>query len=194
MKMMRLIGLILIGDVAQENMNCLRFEILELANKVRTIAKFFKRSPLKNDVLQRYVKEIYPNGLNLILYCKTRWRSLLNMFERIVKIKLPFQKVLLDLQEVINLSDHEITEISRIIHSLGPINAALEALCKRDANLITTEATIKFLLDESLSSHSSLNEAIQKAINQRMVQERYKDAAVIPQCLHNPQAQLEKDV
>ena len=136
------------------------------------------------------MKEIYPNGLNLILDCKTRWSSLLNMFERIVKIKLPVQKALLDLQEVINLSDHEITEISRIIHSLGPIKAALEALCRRDANLITAEATIKFLLDELLSSHSSLNEAIQNAINQRMVQERYTDASVILQCLHNPQAQL----
>ena len=185
-------GLIVLGDVAQENTNCLRFDILELANKIRKIVKIFKRSPLKNDLLQRYVKEIYPTGLNLILDCKTRWSSLLNMFERIVKIKLPVQKALLDLQEVINLSDHEITEISKIIHSLGPIKAALEALCRRDVNLITAEATIKFLLDELLSSHSSLNEAIQKAINQRMVQERYTEASVILQCLHNPRAQLEK--
>ena len=67
---------------------------------------------------QRYVKELYPKTFNLILDCKTRWSSLLNMLERIVKIKLPVQKALLELQEMITLSDQELTEISRIIQSL----------------------------------------------------------------------------
>ena len=75
-------------------------------NKVRRIVEIFKRSPLKNEVLQRYVKEIYPNGLNVILHCKTRWSSLINMLERIIRIKLPIQKALLDLSvEDINIVD-----------------------------------------------------------------------------------------
>ena len=150
-------------------MNCLRFDILDLLNKIRKIVKIFKRSPLKNEILQRYVMEIYPNGLNLIPDCKTRWSSLLNMFERIVKIKLPVQKALLDLHEMDNLSDQEFTVISSIIQSLGPIKAAIEALCRRDANLITAEATIKFLFDELQSSNSCFNEKLGEAIKQRIV-------------------------
>ena len=119
-----------------------------LVNKVRKIVKIFRRSPLKNEILQHYVKEVYPNGLNLILNCKTRWSSLLDMLERIVRIKVPVQKALLDLQEMPNLSNQEFTDISIISFSLSPIKAAIEALCRRDANLIVAEATIKFLLED----------------------------------------------
>ena len=79
--------------------------------RVRQIVKLFKRSPLKNETLQKYVKEIYPNGLNLILDCKTRWSTLLDMLERIIKIKFPVQKALLDLGVQIDLSDLEFTQI-----------------------------------------------------------------------------------
>ena len=75
------------------------------------------------------MKEVYPNGLNLILDCKTRWSSLLDMLERIVRIKVPVQKALLDLQEMPNLSNQEFTDISIIFFSLSPIKAAIEALC-----------------------------------------------------------------
>ena len=74
----------------------------------------------------------------------------------------------------------------------GPYQTAIEALCRRDANLITAEATIKFLLDDLQSSHSCFNDKIKEAIIQRIVQERYTNASVILQCLHNLQAQLEK--
>ena len=139
-------GLIVL-DSSQDDTNCLRSNVLDLVNKVRKIVKILRRSPLKNEILQRYVKEVYPNGLNLILDCKTRWSSLLYMLERIVKIKVPVQKALLDLHEMPNLSNQEFTDISMIILSLSPIKAAIEALCRRDANLIVAEATIKFLLE-----------------------------------------------
>ena len=51
-------GLTVLGDVVQENTNCLRYDILELVNKIRKIVKIFKRSPLKNEILQRYVRGI----------------------------------------------------------------------------------------------------------------------------------------
>ncbi|KAI6650156.1 hypothetical protein LOD99_6073 [Oopsacas minuta] len=91
-----------------------------------------------------YVKEIYPNGLNVVLDCKTRWSSLVNMLERIIQIKLPIHKALLDFGEHICLSEQEIAAISSIVEALNPIKIALEALCRRDTNLITAEATIKF--------------------------------------------------
>ena len=134
-------GLIVL-DSSQDDTNCLRSNVLDLVNKVRKIVKILRRSPLKNEILQRYVKKI--------LDCKTRWSSLLYMLERIVKIKVPVQKALLDLHEMPNLSNQEFTDISMIILSLSPIKAAIEALCRRDANLIVAEATIKFLLEEQV--------------------------------------------
>ena len=35
----------------------------DVVNKVRRVVKLFKRSHLKNEILQTYVKEKHPNGL-----------------------------------------------------------------------------------------------------------------------------------
>ena len=178
-------GLVVLDSRETEIAHALNFYVYKIVNKVRRIVKIFKRSPLKNEVLQRYVKDIYPNGLNVILDCKTRWSSLINMLERIIRIKLPFQKALLDLGvEDINIVDQEFEVISSIVEALKPIRIALDALCRRDANLITAEATVKFVLDEIHKSQSYYNIRIQEAINQRIVQERYTETSVITQYLH----------
>ena len=179
-------------ETEQENRIGLSYDISDIVARVRQIVKLFKRSPLKNETLQKYVKEIYPNGLNLILDCKTRWSTLLDMLERIIKIKLPVQKALLDLGVQIDLSDLEFTQIEFLTKTLSPIKIAVEALCRRDSNLITAEATIKFLLDELNISPSYYSTRVLEAIDQRIIQERYTDASVIIQYLHNPQAQLER--
>ena len=105
--------------------------------------------------------------------------------ERIIKIKLPVQKALLDLGVQINLSGIEFFQIESITEALSPMKIAIEALCRRDANLITAEATIKFLLDELKKSPSYYSTRILEAIDQRIIQERYTEASVIIQYLHN---------
>ena len=82
--------------VEQDNPLVLNVSIGDVVNKVRRVVKLFKRSPLKNEILQTYVKEKYPNGLQLILDCRTRWSTLLNMLERIVKLRIPIHKALLE--------------------------------------------------------------------------------------------------
>ena len=126
----------------------LRIDIDGVVNKVRIIVELFKRSPLINEVLQTYVREKHPNGLQLILDCKTRWSSLLNMLERILKISVPVKESLLDLNIEIKLTDEEFTKVSFVVQALQPFKIAVEALCWRDANFISAEATIKILPDE----------------------------------------------
>ena len=185
-------GLTIVGT-EQEDALELNFDISGIVGKVRRVSKPFKRSPLKDEILQNYVKEKHSNGLQLILDCKTRWSSLLNMLERISEIQIPVQKALLDLNSDIKISDEEFGQISRIVHSLGPIKIAVEALCRRDANLITGEATLKFLLDEMQNyPPSEYNDRIIEAIIQRSIQERYIEASKITAYLHNPLAKLEK--
>ncbi|KAF2890270.1 hypothetical protein ILUMI_15903, partial [Ignelater luminosus] len=62
----------------------------DLVKKVRKVIKIFKWSPTKNDIfLQKYVKEQEGLGkeVDLILDCRTRWNSLLNMLERFYNLK-----------------------------------------------------------------------------------------------------------
>ena len=48
------------------------FIFKDLIGKVRKIAKIFRKSPTKNTILQKYVKEEIGRELNLILDCSTR--------------------------------------------------------------------------------------------------------------------------
>nr|CAH7753517.1 unnamed protein product [Callosobruchus chinensis] len=59
-----------------------------LVTEVRKIVKLFRRSPLKNNVLQNYVKDKHSKELNLILDCKTRWSSLAQMLQRLTVLAL----------------------------------------------------------------------------------------------------------
>ena len=77
-----------------------------------------------------------------------------------------------------NIVDEEFEVISSIVEALNPIRIALDALCRRDANLIRAEATVKFVLDEINKSQSYYDFQIQEAINQRTVQERYTETFV----------------
>ena len=185
-------GLDISGPADSGNALELNVDVVDTVNKVRRIVKIFKRSPLKNEILQKHVRELYPNGLNMILDCKTRWSSLVNMLNRLLQIKVPTQKALLDIDQGIYFTDEEFTLISSIVEALNPIKLAVEALCRRDTNLITAEATIKFLLDDIHKSKSHFHKQILESINQRIVQESYMDASVILQYLHNPSAKLEK--
>ena len=115
------------------------------------------------------------------------------MLERIVKLRIPIHKALLDLDIDIKLNDEEFHHINNIVQALDPIELAVEALCRREANLITAEATIKFLFEEIQTYPATeYNIRIIDAINQRSVQERYIEASVIMAYLHNPMAKLEK--
>ena len=54
-------GLTVTGSMEQENALKLNADIWGIVNKVRWIVKLFKRSPLKNEILQAYVEEKYSN-------------------------------------------------------------------------------------------------------------------------------------
>ena len=75
---------------------------------------------------------------------------------------------------------------------MNAIKIALEALCRRDTNLITAEANVKFQLEDIQKSNTHYHVQILEALSQRMVQERYTEVSVILQYLHNPSAQLAK--
>ena len=63
--------------------------------------------------------------------CRTRWSTLLNMLERIVKLRIPVNKALLDLTIDTKLNDEEFQQINNIVQALDPIKLAVEALCRR---------------------------------------------------------------
>lgn len=145
-------------------------EYQPLIEKVRKIVKLFRRSPSKNDeVLQKYVKVQFNQELQLLLDTKTRWNSLLTMLERFEKLIDCVQKSLIDVKSQLTISKNEKQLISEITSTLLPIKLAVEGLCKRDATLITADATVKFMINNIGSSElaKQLKNAIIDRVNAR---------------------------
>ncbi|XP_065642979.1 uncharacterized protein LOC136074572 [Hydra vulgaris] len=128
------------------NSNELANNLAPLISKVRKVVKLFRRSPTKNETLQVYVKTELGNNLSLILDNKTRWNSLLFMLERFYKLKNSIQKALIDLNSSINFTEPESELILSTVSMLLPVKLAKETLCRRDANLLSADATLAFML------------------------------------------------
>lgn len=91
---------------------------------------FFLRSPTKNPILQNCVKIKYKKELSLILDCKTRWNSLVQILERFVYLKECIQKVLIDLATPIQTTDAELEVLDDIVKCLEPAKLTVLAVCK----------------------------------------------------------------
>ena len=59
-------------------------EIENVVKKVRKVVKIFRKSPAKNEVLQKYVLLEQNKELSLVLDCKIRWSSMYEMVERFI--------------------------------------------------------------------------------------------------------------
>ncbi len=82
----------------------------------------------------------------LIMDIKIRWNSLLPMLERFVKLNNSIKKTMIDLREDYPVLDTDIEKIERLIRILKPVEGAVEALCRRETNLIKADVIILFML------------------------------------------------
>lgn len=184
-------GLILMSqnDFAREHIPELTQDenINELIKKVRKVVMYFKRSPLKNEtVLQKYVKIEHGKELSLLLDCKTRWNSLLTMLERFYLLKICIQKALIDLNHPICLEDVEFELVNKIVDVLTPIKLTVDAICRRDANLCTADAALKFLIKQLSSKNSALAKKMKTCLVDRIKQRRSDNLTGVLNYLQNP--------
>lgn len=94
-------------------------EFREILEEVRKVVRFFRKSPTKYDTyLQKYVIEETGKELTLLLDCRTRWNSLLNMLERFYKLKNCVEKALIDVKSEIKFSDLEWLSIKNLAECL----------------------------------------------------------------------------
>ncbi len=171
-------------------------KIGDVIQKVRNIVKLFKRSPLKNEILQSHVsagRKANTDGafkeLHLILDSKTRWSSLSDMLDRILEVKPALQKALIDLQIPDPLTEDDFQVVTQVARAMKPLRVAVEALCRRDANLLTAGAILKFALEDLHQQSTPLSVKLEAAVRRRTVDERTTEASSIIRYLHNPQAQ-----
>ncbi len=141
-------------------------------NKVRQIVKKFKNSPVKNDVLQSYITDEFKSESQLKLDCKTRWSSLLDMCDRFCVLEKPIRKALVDVGDGLNIEEEELSIVLEIVDALKPVKAAVEALCRRDASLLTADAILSFAMNQLQQQNTGLSVALFDALEKRISERR----------------------
>lgn len=81
------------------------------------------------------------------------------------------------------IDEEEILVISEITNVLQPVKAAVEALCRRDANLLTADAILSFAMDKLKQQKTALSEKLFEALAVR-IGERRTDLAGVLKYLH----------
>ena len=147
-------------------------EVDELIFKIRDTARFFRKSPLKNDALQVEIEKHLGKKSKLLMDLKIRWNSILFMAKSLVKVQDPLMKVLEDFEPdfVLNESDFELAK--EIIQVLDPVFVATKKICQRDANLLTTEIVFKSLISKLEIQESELSKKMAQCIRNRYKERR----------------------
>ncbi|XP_065652685.1 uncharacterized protein LOC136079950 [Hydra vulgaris] len=164
-----------------------KVHLQSVITKVRKIVKLFRKSPVKNDVLQEEIKTKHGKEVSLILDCRTRSNSLLSMIQQFLKVKHSIRKVLKDISPHLICSDDEEDILSDIVAALEPVKLAAEALCRQNATLLTAEGIFKFLVNRLKQQDSPLCIAMKSAILRRLEERRQSNLVSLYRYLSNPE-------
>ena len=126
----------------------LKINIKTVIVKFRNIVRIFRKSPLKNEVLQSYIKEDLGKTLNLVMDCKTRWNSLISRAD--IPISMGFKQLQMFSNTCQSSSQISIFKLMSIIalHSdFLTVNNRL-IICQREANLLSAEGIFDFMFQK----------------------------------------------
>ncbi len=144
----------------------------EIVKKIRRIVKLFRISPLKEETLKMYTRAAHGKEIALVLDVRTRWNSLLIMVERFVKLKNEVQKALIDLKEPCHITEEDFLFIEEVIRILTPVKMAVEAICMHDANLLSCDVAINFMMNKIDEKKSEIGERLYEALKRRISERR----------------------
>ncbi|XP_035714943.1 uncharacterized protein LOC118438569 [Folsomia candida] len=173
-------------DINGPPMDIMHDTIAPLICKVRKIVKLYRKSPLRNENLQKYVKIEFEKELSLLLDSKTRWNSLMDMMERFYNLRSCIRKSLIDLKPEVKiyLDDDDVNQIHQLIQALGPLKLTVEVLCRRDSNLLSADAALNFTLSKPDELETRVAEDLAEMLRKRILERRTEYPGVL-QYLHS---------
>lgn len=128
--------------------------ISALISKVWKTVSTFNYSPCKNDEIFSYFRPESQKEKSLILDCKTRWNSLVEMVERFVEMQETIQKSVPHLKDdKITFSESEFDKLRSILKCLKPVQIAATSICSRDSTLLTADCAFSFCLKTIRKEH-----------------------------------------
>ncbi|KRY26479.1 hypothetical protein T01_9761, partial [Trichinella spiralis] len=162
-------------------------EVGNVVKKVRKIVASFRRSPVKNDCLQKMCEDMLGKNLALIMDSRVRWNSMLTNMRRFLEMKDCVKSALKSLSDVDNfLYETELTLISDIVNALEPVAVCVNALGRKDCSLATAETVLEFLLRNLKEQRSDIAKKLFNAMKNRIEERRNASLCGLLCYLDNP--------
>ena len=171
---------------SEYNFNTSSDNICKIITNIRDIVKLFKNSPMKNSILQNYVKETEKQELSLLLDCRTRWNSMLVMIERFLRLADSVEKALHDLNCSYLWSSELKFEANQIFKTLKPVQIAVEALSREDSNLFKAEAILHFLFETLYENKTNFSTKLLTEIKHQISKRRDISLISVIKFLNDP--------
>ncbi|XP_073834402.1 uncharacterized protein [Musca autumnalis] len=166
----------------------------DAVDRARKIVKVFKRSPLKNARLQKYAKEELNKEVHPVIDVKTRWNSMVAMLQNFLKAKTAIMKTLIDFDSANLWNEDDVPVIEILVNVLYPIKEAVEALSRRDTNLIIADAVLKKLYDQLNSIDHTISRKLLETIKARITDRRDSKMMSLLKFLRDPDSLGNTDV
>lgn len=164
----------------------IKSDVQDTLNRVRKCILLFKRSPVRNDTLQKFVQAEHGKQMALLLDTRTRWNSQLAMIQRFLLLQKPIQNALVHLDLDITFSRDDIDQLKEISAALHSLELVIATLSRRDCNLIMADTAMQFAISElrTLTCHrSSFSQRLLVNLEKRYSQRR-STANFVTQFLH----------
>ncbi|KAJ2946728.1 hypothetical protein O0L34_g12787 [Tuta absoluta] len=155
----------LVDDIQNRD---IRPDLKKVLEDTRKIVNVFRRSPLKNAILQEYVRLEHNKEMSLCRDVKTRWNSIETMISRFLEVKNCIKKALIDLDSGNLWCEQNLTVLEDLMKITNPIKLAVEALSSQKADMLVCEAVITTLLGRLKKFESSIAFEFSDRLTQRI--------------------------
>lgn len=157
----------------------------QVLQQTRKIIKLFKKSPTKNCALQKYVVAEHSKEICLELDVVTRWNSMVPMMEKFLLLKNSIKKSLIDLDMGELWVEDNISILKNLLNILSPIKLAVEALCRRNINLLTADVIVTTLCKQVASLRTTVGQAMFESLKNRIEERRHSKLYTLIKFLKN---------
>ena len=165
--------------------------VAEVMRKVRTLVKMFRKSPLKDEILQQHIQAQLNTELKLILDSKTRWNNLLEIIKIFVRAKKCIRMALVEVGTSTTITNAEIKILHDLIDVLEPVKHAVDGLCGTNATFLIAERINDFVF-KTLSNSTSVYSASLKSHLEAKIEDRRNACLVhLLEYLHDPNFLME---
>ena len=160
--------------------------VAEVIGKVRTLVKIFRKSPLKDEILQKHIQAQLNSELKLILDSKTRWNSLLEMIKIFVRAEKCIRMALVEIETSTTITNAEIKIPHDLIDVLELVKHAVDGLCRRNATLLTAERIHDFVFKTLSNFNSAYLASLKSHLEVRIKDRRNVYLVHLLKYLHDP--------